>query len=340
MKTPDFSYYVSQFFNSYLSGQKNVSKNTIISYATTFKQFLIFCEEVKRIKTERLTLNLIDEELIADFLNWLEEARNVSLTTRNQRLVALHSFFRYVQKNFPIHMDLSAKILNIPYKKAPRTVVSYLCEDDMRTLLAQPSGNTQEGFRDMVLLSVLYDTGARVQELVDIRIKHIRLEKPAAVMLHGKGNKSRQVPIMPSTVNLLRSYLASYKKNSGLAYGETPLFFNRRGEPLSRWGVSHIIDKYVKKAQAGGTLCVGFPITPHTFRHSKAMHMLHAGINLFYIRDILGHVDVSTTEIYARADTEMKRKAIEASCEDILPDENLRDWNENSDLMSFLNSLC
>lgn len=223
MKTPDFPCYVSKFFNSYLSGQKNASKNTIISYAATFKQFLIFCEEVKWIKTERLALNLIDEELIADFLNWLEETRNVSLTTRNQRLVALHSFFRYVQKNSPIHMDLSAKILNIPYKKAPQTVVAYLCEDDMRTLLAQPSGSTREGFRDMVLLSVLYDTGARVQELVDIRIKHIRLEKPAIVTLHGKGNKTRQVPIMPSTVNLLRSYLASSKGTSGLAHGDTPL---------------------------------------------------------------------------------------------------------------------
>ena len=118
----------------------------------------------------------------------------------------------------------------------------------MRTLLAQPSANTREGFRDMVLLSVLYDTGARVQELVDIRINHIRLEKPAVVVLHGKGNKTRQVPLMPNTVNLLRSYLASYRGNPGLAHGENPLFFNRKGEPLSRWGVSHIIDKYVVSA--------------------------------------------------------------------------------------------
>lgn len=144
---------------------------------------------------------------------------------------------------------------------------------------------------------------------------------------------------MPSTANLLNAYLASYKGNPGLAYGENPLFFNRKGEPLSRWGVSHIISKYVNKAQDKGELCVAFPITYHTFRHSKAIHMLHAGINLFYIRDILGHVDVSTTEIYARADTEMKRKAIEASCEDILPNENSRDWNKSSDIMSFLSSL-
>lgn len=340
MKTPDLPYFISKFFNSYLSGQKNMSRNTVISYATTFKQFFLFCEEAKRLKVERLTLNHINENLITDFLDWLEKSRNVSMTTRNQRLVALHSFFRYVQKNSPAHMELSAKILNIPYKKAPRTMVSYLCEDDMRTLLAQPSGNTREGFRDMVLLSVLYDTGARVQELVDIKVKDVRLEKPAVVTLHGKGNKTRQVPIMPSTVNLLRSYLASNKGNPGIARGDTSLFANQRGEVLSRWGVSHIINKYVKKAQANGELCVGFPITPHIFRHSKAMHMLHAGINLFYIRDILGHVDVSTTEIYARADTEMKRKAIEASCEDILPSGGFKDWNESSNIMSFLNSLC
>ncbi len=339
MKTPDLPYFISRFFNSYLSGQKNVSRNTIISYATTFKQFFLFCEEAKHLKVEWLTLDLINENLVADFLDWLEKTRNVSLTTRNQRLVALHSFFRYVQKNSPVHMELSAKILNIPYKKAPRTMVSYLCEADMRTLLAQPSGNTREGFRDMVLLSVLYDTGARVQELVDIQVKHVRLEKPAVVTL-GKGNKTRQVPIMPSTVNLLKSYLASYKVNPGIARGDTPLFVNQRGEALSRWGVSHIIDKYVRKAQDNGELYVGFSITPHIFRHSKAMHMLHAGINLFYIRDILGHVDVSTTEIYARADTEMKRKAIQASCEDILPNENFQDWNESRDIMSFLSSLC
>ena len=167
----------------------------------------------------------------------------------------------------------------------------------------------------MVLLSVLYDTGARVQELVDIKLKHIRLDKPAVVTLHGKGNKTRQVPIMPSTVNLLRSYLASNKGNSGPARGDTPLFVNQRGEVLSRWGVSHIIDKYVRKAQENGELCVGFPITPHVFRHSKAMHMLHAGINLFYIRDILGHVDVSTTEIYARADTATPARYCKALCE-------------------------
>jgi site-specific recombinase XerD len=209
----------------------------------------------------------------------------------------------------------------------------------MRTLLSQPAGNNWASFRDKVILSVLYDTGARVQELVDLKISNVRLENPAVITLHGKGNKTRQVPIMQSTIKLLQSYLSSYKGNPGISRGDNPLFVNQRKQSLSRWGISHIINKYVLKAQAGNELLVGFSITPHIFRHSKAVHMLQAGINLIYIRDFLGHIDCSTTEIYARADTEMKRKAIESSCEDIFPKENLQDWNENDDLMSFLESL-
>ncbi len=339
MKNPELPYYVTQFFQSYLAGVKNASPHTVASYAATFKLLFIFCEEAREIKTEKLKLIHMDDGLVLEFLDWLEVKRGASITTRNQRLVAIHSFFRYVQKKAPGHMEAIGRILEIPYKKAPKTVVSYLTEEEMRTLLAQPSGEDWGSFRDKVLLSVLYDTGARVQELVDLKVKHIRLEKPSVVTLHGKGDKTRQVPIMRSTVKLLESYLSSYKGNPGLSRGENPLFVNQREQPLSRWGISHIINKYVKKAEKEGWLHVNFSITPHTFRHSKSMHMLHAGINLIYIRDFLGHVDSSTTEIYARADTEMKRQAIEASCEDIFPEENLQDWNERTDLMSFLESL-
>lgn len=340
MTNPDFPYYVSHFFQSYLSAQKNASQNTVASYAVTLKLLFTFCEKEKAIKTEQLRFEIINESLITDFLDWLEISRGASITTRNQRLVALHSFFRYVQKNSPMHMELSGRILNVPYKKAAKTTVAYLTEDEMRTLLAQPSADNWMGFRDRVLLSVLYDTGARVQEIADLKVKNIRLEKPAVITLHGKGNKTRQVPIMKNTAILLSSYLVSYKGVPGLEYGENPLFVNQQGEPLSRWGISHVINKYVQKAKDAGQLHINFPITPHIFRHSKAMHMLHAGINLIYIRDFLGHVDVATTEIYARADTEMKRKAIEASCKDILPNDDFQDWNENDSIMNFLNSLC
>lgn len=337
MKNPEFPYYVTRFFGSYLAGQKNASPNTVASYAVSFKLLFNYCAEVKGIETDKLRLGHMDEKLITGFLGWLEESRGSSITTRNQRLVSLHSFFRFVQKNAPEHMETIGKILDIPYKKAPQMVVAYLTEDEMRILLGQPLGDDWPSFRDKVLLSVLYDTGARVQELVDLRINNVRLENPAVITLHGKGDKTRQVPIMQSTVKLLQSYLASYKGNPGISRGDNPLFVNQRQQPFSRWGISHIINKYVKKA--GNELQVAFPITPHIFRHSKSMHMLHAGINLIYIRDFLGHVDCSTTEIYARADTEMKRKAIESSCKDIFPKEHLQDWNENDDLMAFLSSL-
>ena len=339
MKKPDLAYYVSRFFESYLSGQKNVSENTVISYATTMTQLNAFFEDVKSIKTKRLRLEDMDAETIEEFLNWLEKERGVSVATRNQRLVAIRSFFEYVMKHAPVHMERARRILNIPYKKAPRTLVAYLTEDEMRALLAQPSGNDKTGFRDRVILSVLYDTGARVQEFVDIRMKDVRLEKPAVITLHGKGNKIRSVPVMRASVKLLEAYLDSSKRNPGIDRRENPLFANRNGEALSRWGVSHIISKYVKQTQSEGKLHVDFPVTPHTFRHSKAMHMLHAGLNLFYIRDFLGHVDVATTEIYARADTEMKRKAIEASCENLLPSDDLPDWNKDEGVMEFLESL-
>lgn len=340
MKKTDLPYYVSTYFQDYMTGQKNASPNTIASYALTFKLLFEYCEEVKGISTATLSLATINDSIIIDFLDWLEKERDCSVTTRNQRLVAVHSFFRYVQKQKPVYMEICADILTIPYKKTTKTIVEYLTETEMQSLLKQPDGKKWNEFRDKVLLSVLYDTGARVQELVDLKIKNVRLEKPAIVTLHGKGNKIRQVPIMQSTIKLLENYLSHYNGNLGIARGDNPLFINQKMEPLSRWGISYIIDMYVKRAEQKNELNITFSITPHTFRHSKAMHMLHAGINLIYIRDFLGHVDCVTTEIYARADTEMKRKAIEAACESILPNEDLEDWNHSNDLMTFLNSLC
>lgn len=332
------SYYVTSFFKNYLPGQKNLSPNTIWAYADAFKLLLVYCEEEKKIKSDRLKLENIDRDLISGFLDWLEENRGCKATTRNQRLIALHSFCRYVQKISPENMENLQSVIQIDYKKSIKTVVPYLTEKQMKLLLAQPDGNTWQSFRDKVMLAVLYDTGARVQELCDLRIRDVRLEDPAIITLTGKGNKVRQVPIMSGTQKLLTVYLKNHKGNSGISRGDNPLFNNQRRQKLSRWGVSHIIDKYVDMAKSNG-LDVDFPITAHVFRHTKAVHMVHAGINLIYIRDFLGHVDCATTEIYAKIDTETKRKAIEAACKDITPEENYTDWNDDSDLMSFLKSL-
>lgn len=339
MQKADLPYYVTNFFTVYLPGQKNLSKNTIASYAVTFKLFFTFCQDKKDILPEKLKLSMMDENLINEFLDWLESDRRCSITTRNQRLVSLHSFFRFVLLKEPVYMDIFIKILKIPYKKTTKTVVPYLSEDQMKILLAQPDGKQWTGFRDKVMLSVLYDSGARVQELVDIRIKDVRTEAPAVITLHGKGNKVRQVPIMSSTTELLKNYLDKYKRVSGIAKGDQPLFFNQKKQPLSRWGVTYIINKYVEKAKTNPEFKVDFSITPHVFRHSKAVHMVRAGINLIYIRDFLGHVDCCTTEIYAKIDTETKRNAIEKACKDIFPEEKTSDWTADENLMSFLETL-
>lgn len=333
-----FSYYVATFFRKYLPGQRNLSTNTIHSYSDAFKLLLVFCEEEKGIKSSRLKLEDLDGPLVTDYLDWLEQKRGCRPTTRNQRLIALHSFCRYVQKECPAQMQELQSVLRIPYKKSRKTIVPYLTEKQMQLLLAQPSGDTWESYRDKVMLSLLYDTGARVQELCDVKVKDARLESPAIITLHGKGNKDRQVPIMGSTKILLESYLDNYRFRPGISKGDNFLFVNQKKGQLSRWGIAHIINKYVELAKKQG-FEVDFPVTPHVFRHSKAVHMVHAGINLIYIRDFLGHVDCSTTEIYAKIDTEQKRKAIESACKDIAPEQDYGDWTKDDDLMSFLKSL-
>lgn len=339
MKKPDLSYYVSGYFKKYLPGQKNLSSNTISGYADAFRILFIFCEEKEELRIDRLKVSDFDSAIICRFLDWLETERGCSVSTRNQRLIAIHSFFKYVQKQCPADMEAIQGILDIPFKKGAKTVVPYLNEEQMKVLLSTPGAGTWEGFRDQVMLSLLYDTGARVQELIDLKIKDVRIESPAVVTLHGKGNKTRQVPIMSGTQALLKTYLEHCHYNPGISRGDNPLFVNQKKAPLSRWGISYIINKYVAQSKANGLLDIDFPVTPHVFRHSKAVHMVRAGINLIYIRDFLGHVDCATTEIYARIDTESKRKAIEKACEDILPNQEYNDWTADTDLMAFLESL-
>lgn len=340
MKKVDFPYYLTSFLSKYLPGQKNASINTIESYATTFRLFLIYCEDRRKIKPKNISLDCVKCSLIVDFLDWIENDRKCSIATRNQRLVALHSFFRFVQKDIPENLYEISEILNIPYKRCPKPIVPFLIGEEMKILLEQPDITTKQGKRDFVLLVVLYDTAARVQELIDLKIKDVRLANPSVITLRGKGNKARQVPVMNKTKNLLEEYISHLNVNNAISKGDNYLFTNQKNQQLSRWGISYIINKYVEKANKNTAFTITFPVTPHVFRHSKAMHLLQSGINIIYIRDFLGHCDCSTTEIYARADTEMKRKAIEAAYEDILPSMNTLLWQDDGDLMTFLTKLC
>ena len=339
MKENDFPRYLTRYLSQYLPGQKNVSTNTIASYRDTFKLFLIFCDTRRGLPPERLTMAKLTKELVLAFLNWLETERHSSINTRNHRVAVIHSFCRYVQKEFPENLYEIQKILAIPNKKSPKPLVSYLTGHEMQIVLSQPDSSTMVGFRSLVLLSVLYDTAARVDELINLKIKDIRLMSPAVITLHGKGGKIRQVPIMSNTKFLLTSYMNNRKVRSGMADTEDYVFVNQKHQKLSRWGISFIINKYVEQAKKDTAFSVHFPVTPHIFRHSKAMHLLQSGVNLIYIRDFLGHTDCSTTEIYARADSEMKRKAIENAYPDLVPHEFPK-WEEDSNLIKWLNSLC
>lgn len=230
----------------------------------------------------------------------------------------------------------SQKILSIPYRKQPAPAVLYLNADVTRLLLAQPDRNTKKGRKDLTLLSLLYDSGARVQEVADLTVGSIRLEAPAQVTLVGKGSKARVVPLMKNTTELLRGYLAENKLDfpHKLQY---PLFMNQQRKKLTRSGIAYILRKYAFQARETS---VSFPepksITPHVLRHSKAMPLLEAGVNIAYIRDILGHVDVSTTEVYARANMAMKQAALEKVS--YVSARDVPSWATDSALLDWLDS--
>jgi integrase/recombinase XerD len=336
MKPTEFAKYLTDFLTTYLSGQKNVSKNTIFAYRDAFKLLLKYCKEIKNTPPERISMKTLTSELIIGFLDWVETERKCSVSTRNQRLAAIHSFFRYIQGEDPSGLFHFQKVISIPIKKAEKTVVEHLTPDAVKYLLDQPVKHTTKGRRDLTLMSVLYDTGARVQELIDIKVCDVILDSPSVIILTGKGNKIRRVPIMKNTVTLLQSYLSENNlKQQGKS--QYPIFVNSQYNKLTKEGISYIIAKYVESARKLSTL-LPTKVKPHMLRHSKAMHLLQAGVNLIYIRDFLGHVDLRTTEIYARIDTETKRKAIEHAYPDLV-NSNLPDWSKDQELLSWLTQL-
>lgn len=340
MKTNDFAWHLSSFLVKYLSGEKNMSNNTIASYRDAFRLFLLFCEQEKKISPDRITLSSLTKELTVEYLDWLEKKRKCCIATRNQRLSSVHGFLRYVQGQLPQNLFEIKRILAIPLKKSPKASVSYLTEEELKILFRQPDVKTKQGRRNLVLLTLMYDSAARVAELVDLKVKDIRLVSPAVVTLNGKGGKSRQVPILGKTKELLSGYLEEHERYPWpVAIYDTPLFYNQKHQKLTRWGVSYILDKYVVMAQKDTGFNVNFRVTPHVLRHAKAMGMLRAGINLIYIRDFLGHSNIVTTEIYARADSEMKRKALEKTYKDLNTGE-MPKWEEDKNLMQWLHDLC
>lgn len=301
---------------------------------TTFVLLIKFIQEVRNLKIEKLTLTAITKETILDFLEWLQKERNCSISTRNARLAAIHSFYSYLQHESLGHLYECQKILSIQFKKAKKETMSYLSIDGLKLLLQQPDTSTHRGRRDLSLLSLMYDTGSRVQEIIDLTPLSIRLNKPATVKIIGKGNKARIVPMLDAQTEHLRWYLKENRLDESFA-NHYPLFFNSKKEKLTRAGIKYILDKYASTARVENPLLIPDNISPHSLRHSKAMHLLQAGVNLVYIRDILGHVSVITTEIYARADSKQKREALEKAYVDVNPNEEAM-WLKDENLITWL----
>jgi len=336
MRPTDFSKNLTNFLTSYLPGEKGVSKNTIVSYKDTFILFLTFMKDEKGILADKLMLKQVNKENVVVFLEWIEEKRHCCAATRNVRLAALHSFFQYLQYQSPENLLEWQRILSIPVKKTEKTSISYLSLEGIRLLLEEPNRSTRNGRRDLALLSLMYDSGARVQEIIDLTPSMVRLDVPCTVKLIGKGNKARIVPLLEVQVKFLKAYMVERKLLEPHA-NLYPLFSNSRREKLTRAGVNYILEKYAKQARLKNPALIPEKMSCHRLRHSKAMHLLQSGVNLIYIRDILGHTSVQVTELYARTDSRQKREAIEKAYTDVTPKET-PSWLANDDLLEWLKS--
>jgi site-specific recombinase XerD len=331
----DFAVCLRRFLTSYLAGLRGCSPNTIASYRDTFKLLIAWFRDERSVPPGKLTLDHIDAGAVTAFLAWLQEGRRNSVSTRNQRLAAISSFCTWMQTEDPARMACWQDIIAIPVKKQDQPAVIHLTTEQTHRLLAAPDRSTRQGRRNATLLATLYDTGARVQELADLAVRDIRLQRPAIASLTGKGRKTRHVPLDGSTITLLAAYLAEHHLD-GPGHDDHPVFYGQHRARLSRGGIAWIISKY--QAQIDDPPLAGTSISPHILRHSKAMHLYEAGVPLPYIRDILGHVDLSTTEIYARASTEAKRKALEAAYQGIVTSD-LPEWNQDPGLLDWLADL-
>ncbi|MDA3931998.1 MAG: tyrosine-type recombinase/integrase [Tenericutes bacterium] len=340
-RAASFSKYIYSFLTDFLPNEKNASINTIVSYRDAFRLFFLFMQTKKSIEPTKINIENLKKDDVKAFLDWLENNRKNSIRSRNQRMAALQSFFKYVQYNLPENLFELQKILSMPSKKSKKSEISFMTIKDIKILLSQTDLNTFKGLRDGVLLTLMYDSGSRVQEIIDLMWWDIRInEKPYTIKVHGKGNKYRTIPITTDTVELLKSYKSNlFQKSNDLNKTNIPVFHNSRKSKLTRKGVSYILNKYVIMARGEENFHHKEKISCHVLRHSKAAHMLQANIPLIYIRDFLGHSSIQSTEVYAKLTDELKIKALNNVKLGIHPIPK-KSWNADKELMKWLKDLC
>ena len=298
-----FSKLVQTFLTSYIISECNYSNNTKVSYSTTFYLFIQYLNSQNNIKPNNIEIELINKDTIVDFLNWLEIERHASISTRNQRLASIKSFYKFVQTNEPDLFNICSQILSIKNKKAPKKIISYFLEDEIKIIINY--FNSQKNLKYLTIICVLYDTGARVSELVNIKLNDLNLSENASIKLHGKGNKIRIVPISKELVSLINKYL----KEVYINYNDF-LFYSNQKKQYNRKSINYILNKTVQELKLLYPLKFQGNYSPHSLRHSKGTHLYNNGTPLLYIKDFLGHSSVTTTEIYATPDSKKQREQI------------------------------
>ena len=325
---------IRDYFRDHLPRLRGTSPHTIHSYRDSIVLLLRFLSEHRKKPVTGLDLTDLDPPGIFAFLSYLEQERKNGVSTRNVRLSAIHAFFRFVASRNPEHLDLAQRVLGIPFKRAQQRAIDYLEYEEIDLILNAINRTTLQGSRDYALLATMFNTGARVQEIADLRTCDLQLTKPFQVRLFGKGRKERYCPLWPQTAMVLRSFCN--QRNLDLR-SEARVFLNHRNGPLTRFGIRHIL------ARCLGLACEGAPnlrkkrLHPHSMRHSTAVARLKSGVDLSTISHLLGHASPNTTNRYAKVDLEMKRLAI-ARVKPV-PRRSRTPWSKDHTVLNWLESL-
>lgn len=306
-KSESLGHHIRYFLSDYLPRQRDASRHTVHAYRDSLKLLLLHVAGARGKDVADLSVEDLDRNAVLAFLESVEKDRGNGPTTRNLRLTAIRSFFRAVAQVMPEHLEQTQRLLSIPQKRADSRVIEYLTVAEMDAIMKQASMQTVASRRDDALLRFLYNTGARVQEALDLRVLGLRLEEPAHVRLFGKGRKERLCPLWPQTISAVQRTLRDRHVEHE---PDARVFTNRRGEALTRYGVRYILDQYVRLASDTCPTLRTKNVHPHTIRHTTAMHLLQSGVDLNTIRCWLGHVDLATTNRYVEIDLEMKRRAL------------------------------
>ena len=333
MRAPQigFDQLVQDFFVRRLINERGVSPRTVESYRDAFELLFGFIEARLGKSPTKLVMADVDAPVILDFLDHLEIDRHNTARTRNARLAAIHSFMRYAALRDPASLPITTRVLAIPAKRFDRPMLGYLTREEVAAILTAPDRATWSGQRDSVLLAVAYNTGARVSELIGLQVRHVLLDRQSALHLHGKGRKERVIPLWTNTAATLRSWLDTIPTEP-----ETPVFPNRNGTAMTRSGVRDRLDRAVATAEHACPSLAGRHISPHTLRHSTAVHLLESGADLTVIALWLGHSSPAVTHHYLEADLATKEATL-ARLND--PSPSPTRFRAGDRLLAFLDSL-